>query len=469
MHKASPSGGKQVVPGIIARAGRSLANRLNYWFGPDQPQPVSAPEGTRLRAFDYPVSYNIQIQPRNQEAVSFEQLRGLADALDILRLFIEKCKDSVITVPWEFRLKKQAADSADWYRKKNHDDERIQELTRFFQSPDQEHEYTDWIRMLLEDMLVLDAATVCPVADASGTLLKRPGKPFALEVVDGATIARKIGVDGRSPAPPDVAYQQIIKGLPSVNFTRDQLIYKPRNLRVHKFFGYSPVEQIIMTINIGLRRQMHLLGYYTEGNVPEAIAQVPDTWNSDQIAEFQNWFDAALSGTENLGRRRRITFIPNCGKIDFTRDPKLTDPLDEWVVRVIAYAYGLSPQQFISMMNRATAEVSVEQAAAEGLMPILQWVKGLMDLIVRKYFGYDDVEFAWQTASTSTDPMVQAEIDKIYVSCGVLSIDEVRDALGKKAIGVNNAVITSAGLAPVEGNPSTTEDTKEHKGSPATT
>jgi len=119
------------------------------------------------------------------------------------------------------------------------------------------------------------------------------------------------------------------------------------------------------------------------------------------------------------------------------------------VVRVIAYAYGLSPQQFISMMNRATAEVSVEQAAAEGLMPILQWVKGLMDLIVRKYFGYDDVEFAWQTAIQSTDPMEQAEIDKIYVSCGVLSIDEVRDALGKKAIGVGNAVVTSAGLAPV--------------------
>ncbi len=90
-------------------------------------------------------------------------------------------------------------------------------------------------------------------------------------------------------------------------------------MRAHKFFGFSPVEQIILTINIGLRRQIHLLNYYTEGNVPEALAQVPKEWSADQISEFQEWFDSALAG--NSARRRRITFVPECGNLQFTRDP----------------------------------------------------------------------------------------------------------------------------------------------------
>jgi hypothetical protein len=37
---------------------------------------------------------------------------------------------------------------------------------------------------------------------------------FALEPVDGATIRRVLDNTGRTPLPPDPAYQQIIKGLP---------------------------------------------------------------------------------------------------------------------------------------------------------------------------------------------------------------------------------------------------------------
>jgi hypothetical protein len=278
-----------------------------------------------------------------------------------------------------------------------------------------------------------------------------PGKPlYALEVIDGSTIARKIDAMGRTPAPPDVAYQQILKGLPAVDFTADQLIYRPRNVRAHKFFGFSPVEQIILTINIGLRRQIHLLNYYTEGNVPEAVAQVPKEWSADQINEFQEWFDSALAG--NLARRRRITFVPECGNLQFTRDPSLKDELDEWITRIVCYAFGLSPQQFVSVMNRATAETSVEQAAAEGLVPILCYLADTINLIVNRHFGYSDIEFIWEQDRT-LDPLEQAKIDDIYVRAGVLSIDEVRTSLGKHSIGAKNAVITTTGVFPLDGHP----------------
>ena len=77
---------------------------------------------------------------------------------------------------------------------------------------------------------------------------------------------------GRRPTPPAPAYEQIIHGRPWVllqdgtradanegevfnDFNDGELIYLPRNPRGNKAYGFSPVEQIVTTINIGLRRQ----------------------------------------------------------------------------------------------------------------------------------------------------------------------------------------------------------------------
>ncbi len=35
----------------------------------------------------------------------------------------------------------------------------------------------------------------------------------------------------------------VSKGLPAVNYTRDELLYLPRNVRSHSLYGFSPVEQ----------------------------------------------------------------------------------------------------------------------------------------------------------------------------------------------------------------------------------
>jgi len=46
-----------------------------------------------------------------------------------------------------------------------------------------------------------------------------------------------IGEDGRAPEPPDPAYRQILKGVPAADFSADELIYLPRNLRSHRLYG----------------------------------------------------------------------------------------------------------------------------------------------------------------------------------------------------------------------------------------
>src|SRR6185437_12747935 len=198
--------------GMIARLGRKVRGTFDVWFGPDLPMLISAPVGTPPRTTDYPVAYNINIQPRNLEAISFQQMRSLADSFDLVRLCIETRKDQVSRMPWSFRTRSGCSGTPArrssvpaTANPANH--AAIEELTRFFSSPDGEHTWQQWIRMLLEDLLVLDAPALAPMASPDGELWS-PGKPLhALEVIDGATIARKIDVMGRTPAPPAVAYQ----------------------------------------------------------------------------------------------------------------------------------------------------------------------------------------------------------------------------------------------------------------------
>ena len=80
-----------------------------------------------------------------------------------------------------------------------------------------------------------------------------------MQQLDGATIKRVIDDWGRTPQPyagPDgatvypPAYQQVLKGLPAVNYAARDIMYRPRNVRAHRVYGYSPVQQILMTVNI---------------------------------------------------------------------------------------------------------------------------------------------------------------------------------------------------------------------------
>jgi phage portal protein BeeE len=59
-------------------------------------------------------------------------------------------------------------------------------------------------------------------------------------------------------------------------------------VRAHRVYGFSPVQQVLMTVNIALRRQLWQLDYFTEGSIPDALIGVPQGWTPDQIKQFQD-------------------------------------------------------------------------------------------------------------------------------------------------------------------------------------
>jgi hypothetical protein len=132
-------------------------------------------------------------RPRPYEAIGFHELRNIAAAYDPLRLIIERRKDQICRLPWTIRAKHEGAG------KRPNSAQRssqmrciIREAVRFFKCPTDETSFRTWLRMLLEDLLVLDAPSIYCERDHAGNLI-------ALSPTDGATIERVIDEKGRLP------------------------------------------------------------------------------------------------------------------------------------------------------------------------------------------------------------------------------------------------------------------------------
>lgn len=410
------------------------------WFGPGQPLAPQAPPEVKGRAFDFPQAVNSFTSTRAYEAVSHQTLRAFADGYDLLRLIIETRKDQMERLRWVIQSRDPKEKLTPQKRNK------VKTLTAFFMKPDGEHSWNAWLRMILEDLFVIDAVTL-------HRRKTRGGKLVALDQIDGATMRRCLDDWGRTPEDlNDTAYQQILKGMPAVNYRTSEIFYRPRNVRVHKIYGYSPVEQILMTINIGLRRQIFQLNFFTDGNVPSALIGVPETWTPDQIRVFQEWFDGIHSG--NLAERRKMRFVPNAvGKTYIpTQETELFGKAEEWLARVACFAFSVSAQPFLQMMNRATADSAQQEASATGLTPIQNWVKSLIDDVLAEDLDSADLEFIWK-GDDELDPVKRQAITADDVKIGQLTVNEGRVANGREPYEDPQfdqpMFMTSNGLAPL--------------------
>ncbi|MFZ3327773.1 MAG: phage portal protein [Methylocella sp.] len=430
----------------VSFARTNAAGEAANWFGPLTPITPLAPPEVAGRQWDYPAGYNLSTLSRPFEPITFLTLRALADGYDLLRLVIETRKDQAARQTWSIAARDNGARSAT-------DAARIATLKSFFARPDGIHGFADWLRILLEEVFVTDAPALYMSRDRGGQLK-------ALMPLDGATIKPVIDPWGRVPQPYldgdtlvyPAAYQQILKGYPAIDYSVRDLTYRPRNLRVNRVYGMSPVEQVVTTVNIALRRQLYLLDYFAEGNIPDSLIGVPETWTPDQIASYQKYWDAYFEG--DLGRRRRAKFVPGGIAKTFiqTKEPELKGPFDEWLARIVCFAFSISPQALSQTVNRATAETQKELAEEEGLAPILAWAKALIDDILAAEFAAPDLEFVWSEGH-ETDPATQETILSGYTSNGILTINEARAVLGRAPLMEASAnrpmTLTNAGFVPL--------------------
>lgn len=455
------------------------------WFGPLAPMRPLAPAEVAGRSWDFPVGFNLSSQPRANEPITFATLRELAESYDPLRLVIDRRKDQLGRLPWAIRVKHEgrgrrpaAAALSPALRAT------IRDIGEFFREPAYKIPFRQFVRILAEDHFVIDAPACFCRRSYTGELIR-------LQPVDGSLIKRNIDAWGNTPEPfparwpcnwngqtitPEnyhslgfelvngwllpPAYSLTLKGgMPAVNYTVRDLLYRPANLTSHSAYGRSPVEQIVTTVNIAMRRATAQLEYFREGNQPEAIYSLPATWTPDQVQRFQDYWDSMLSG--NLGARRRMKFMAGDGKYVPIKEPPLKSDFDEWLIRIICFAFSYPPNAFMNLSNRSTAEHHERVSEEEGLQTTKIFFADMFNDIIAEEFS-QEVEFAW-IEEDEIDQGKQAEILTKYAESGILTINQARERIGEEPDQDPNAnrlmVKTAGGYVPIGEVASNSEST----------
>ena len=411
-------------------------------FGPGEPlRPVSSGEPPRRE--DYLVSRNSLISPRQEESrsVTYDQMRSLARLHGVLRTVIEKRKDEIKGLEWDITLRSE-------YEGEDYSSE-IREAKKFWNKPDLDVPFDQWLNPLMEDLFVIDAATLYAERD-------RIGRFRCLQTVDGSTFKVLVDDSGRVPKPPQLAYEQIIKGQPRTGFIRpiaginpyvgqepglyldlqqeqytnfEELYYRPYNVSSDGVYGFSHVESIIMTVNVALRRDVSFLEWFRSGNIPQALVTAPENWTPEQITQFMTMFDTYMKG--DIANRSGIYMMPG-GTGGVTTLSQLTfDTLfDQWLARIICARFGVSPIPYVSQINRAVGEEMEEASRDEGLVPIMHYLKEWFDDITENMLGFPMLQFTWTPGQNYGKD--DSEMDLNALDRGVYSVNEIRVRQGKQ-------------------------------------
>lgn len=380
--------------------------------------------------YQYQVGSNLVITPRTEREgalLPFNVLRDVAANHDITALCIKMMIDQVCGDEWDIVV----ADKND----REHYEDDIKAVKQFLARPDKVHLFNDWLKPILYDCLSIDAA--CMFKRRT-----RGGKLYSLEYVDGSMIKPLIDEYGRVPMPPYAAYQQIVFGYPygssdqpvtkALGFTVDEISYRPRYPRSFSRYGTSPIENILMKINIALRRDNFNLAYYTDGTTPDGgiFTFDKEDMTPDQIEQFATMYNDLMSG--RLKERMKLKFLPK-GKYTATKEHQFDVQYDEWIARIVAIAFGVNPQQFIMMMNRSTGQLQDEQQTELGLAPLENFLNEWLTDIIQNDLGYPHLKFTY-IGEKREDAAMSIKRDVEFVQSGILTIDEVRSQRGMPPI-----------------------------------
>jgi hypothetical protein len=181
---------------------------------------------------------------------------------------------------------------------------------------------------------------------------------------------------------------------------------------------------------------------------------VPNGWTPDQIKQFQDYWDTEFAG--DLAKRRRAKFVPGdtASRVHQTKEPEHKDDFDEWLARIICFAFSVPPQWATKVMNRATADNQSAQSEEEGLEPTKEWVKDLIDEIISEEFASPDLELHWLDEDDGT-PENETVLEG-RVKLGAVTLNEMRVSLGldpfDNAAADRPMVLTATGYLPIEAN-----------------
>lgn len=344
-------------------------------------------------------------------SVDFDTLRRFSVQYDVARAAINRRKRQLNTLEWDIvsedpdvkideslaRQIKQTVKHLGGYRVR----------------------YREMMDLMVEDLLVIDALAIYKRPNVGGGL-------HSLQVVDGATIRLRVDETGGTPEPPEVAYKQVIRGEVVAEFTADEMYYEMMNPRTHTPYGLGPLESFVLQISSALKSEVYNMHMLTEGNIPEGLYSMPETWSSDQIKQFQVIWDAALAG--NSVATSKIRFVPP-GKYERTTKPEdmRYQELQQWLMKKCCMLFEIPPQElgFTETVNKSTGEVQQDIGKQAGLVPLAKFFQEIFTDVVQIDMGYPQFKFKFLGLDDVNERAV-AETNAILIKSGQRTPNEAR-------------------------------------------
>lgn len=432
--------GLQSVPGETQRWAESFgaAGNQSATLGPGVPASAQPLDRTgQPRQWQYRVGWNIPSLPGEGRPVDLSTLRQLADTYDLLRKAIEVRKTELAAC----RLDIIARDP-DRRRARDvitNQQGTIARIREFFALPDKIHTWQGWLRMLAEDHYVIDGPAIAKQRTYGGDL-------WALNILDGATIKPLLNIEGRRPQPPDPAYQQYLYGSPRFDFTADELIYAVQNVRATSVYGYSPVEQFIWHITLALKFNRWTLDFFTDGTIPEGVAEAPTNYTPDMLEDLNLWWDNLLAGDTRA--LRKLQFVPGGFKFHELKPFSFDDDFARWLLTITCVCMDVTPQELgfepknSGLGGSGFAQEQRNVQKRKGLQADIAWLCGeVLNPIIWYEFGATDLQAVLLDDNTSEDAEREAKAREANIRSGIVSIDQVVEESGGDPPGIGRMLV----------------------------
>lgn len=377
---------------------------------------TGAPMGVKRYQFSQDmVNGGIQRKTKPGANISFEALRQFSIQHEISRACINFRKRQISGMEWGIVSADQ--DSKDI----NQTDQAA--VKQFFKTiGGRGIGYREFVNRFIEDLMVLDAVALEKQGNRGGGL-------FTVIPIDGATIRLRVDDSGATPEPPETAYVQVIRGQVTAEWTDDEMLYDIMNPRNDTPYGLAPLESLIIIVTSSLKAGMYNLGYLTDNNVPEGLFTMPDTWTPQQIKDFQEYFDALMSGDESM--TRRLKFMPQG---DYTPTNKPDDmafgDFNEWLMHLTCALFdvdpvsiGFSPKQGLNAASAAKTGKDISED--KGQRPLALFIEEIFTKIIQEDLGYPNLRFDFP-ALREKDALAQATVNQVLLNSGQRTIDELR-------------------------------------------
>jgi hypothetical protein len=388
------------------------------------------------RAHDFLTGYNIAARPRRNERVSFQTLQGLVEAYDIAQMAITHRIDSIRSLDWFIEPMEGFDKDAE---------ATIAFAKRVLAKPDHELPFRAWLSKFLWDTLAYDAGTLYRMRNNAGQVI-------GLKVVDGTTIAPMIDYHGGRPTGDAPAFVQFAQGVPWNWLLDSDIIYVPFRPMPNSPYGKAPLESILLNANTDLRFQNYFLSRFTQGTVPEGFASAPESWGPDQIADFQDAFDALMYGDES--KKHQIRWVPGGTNFTWSQENTFQSEFSLFLMRKTAAAFHVTPNDlgFTDTVNLANGETQTEVQFRIGSLPMIQHVQDILTSFLQDDLGLP-VTFRFDTGAEKDDRLMTAQIAEIMIRNGVISPSEVReDVYGLQepdGVVIPRFIQSSGGLGPI--------------------